>query len=61
MKHVLVGFLAVVVLTLAACKGGDKLTGQPAPGFTLSDADGSEISLGDYKGRPVVLYFFASW
>ena len=33
--------------------------GQPAPDFTLPDADGSPVRLGDYKGKsPVVIYFY---
>ncbi len=32
--------------------------GTPAPAFTLPDADGNPVSLQDFKGRPVVLYFY---
>lgn len=32
--------------------------GDPAPGFTLPDADGNEVSLADYRGRKVVVYFY---
>lgn len=33
-----------------------------APEFNLKDIfSGDEIRLSDYKGRPVILYFFASW
>lgn len=32
--------------------------GQTAPGFTLSDAEGREISLSDYRGQGVVVYFY---
>ncbi|MDF0531025.1 thioredoxin-dependent thiol peroxidase [Tsukamurella sp. 8F] len=32
--------------------------GDPAPSFTLPDADGNEVSLADYRGRRVVLYFY---
>lgn len=31
---------------------------QPAPGFKLFNTDKKEISLGDYKGKNVVLLFF---
>jgi peroxiredoxin Q/BCP len=30
----------------------------PAPAFTLPADDGSEVSLSDFKGKNVVLYFF---
>lgn len=32
--------------------------GKPAPEFTLLDQHGSERSLTDYRGKPVVLYFY---
>lgn len=32
--------------------------GAKAPGFTLMDQDGAEVSLSDFKGRWVVLYFY---
>lgn len=33
-----------------------------APDFTLKDIfSGQEIRFSEYKGRPLVLYFFASW
>jgi peroxiredoxin Q/BCP len=32
--------------------------GDPAPDFTLPDADGKPVSLGDYRGRKVVVYFY---
>ena len=32
--------------------------GKKAPAFTLKDQDGKAHKLGDYEGRPVVLYFY---
>lgn len=32
--------------------------GTPAPAFTLPDKDGSPVSLADYAGQKVVLYFY---
>lgn len=32
--------------------------GQPAPDFTLGDQHGRRHSLSQYRGRPVVLYFY---
>lgn len=29
-----------------------------APGFTLADQDGNSVSLSDFRGRKVVLYFY---
>ncbi len=32
--------------------------GDKAPDFRLPDAEGHEVTLSGYHGRPVVLYFF---
>jgi peroxiredoxin Q/BCP len=32
--------------------------GDPAPDFTLPDADGKPVALADYRGRRVVVYFY---
>ena len=32
--------------------------GKAAPAFTLEDTDGKRVSLGDYRGRYVVVYFY---
>ncbi|SNR58451.1 thioredoxin-dependent thiol peroxidase [Blastococcus mobilis] len=32
--------------------------GDPAPGFTLPDADGNPVSLADYRGRRVIVYCY---
>ncbi len=35
--------------------------GQAAPEFTLPDLAGNPISLGDFRGRPVIVNFWATW
>ena len=35
--------------------------GKEAPGFTLTDIDGQEVSLSDFEGKVVYLDFWASW
>ena len=34
---------------------------QPAPDFRLKTLDGGELALSDYRGRPVLINFWASW
>jgi thiol-disulfide isomerase/thioredoxin len=34
---------------------------QAAPDFTVVDSQGNEVKLSDFKGKPVVLNFWASW
>ncbi len=33
-------------------------SGQKAPTFTLTDQDGKSVSLGDYQGKKVIVYFY---
>jgi cytochrome c biogenesis protein CcmG/thiol:disulfide interchange protein DsbE len=35
--------------------------GRPAPGFQLAALDGQPVSLGDFRGRPVIVNFWATW
>jgi thiol-disulfide isomerase/thioredoxin len=42
----------------------DKLTsliGKPAPPFLVKTLDGKEVSLSDYKGRTLIVNFWATW
>jgi thiol-disulfide isomerase/thioredoxin len=38
-----------------------QMRGKAAPQFTLVDLDGKKVSLSDYKGRPVLVNFWATW
>ncbi len=56
------------MLIPAGKAGGDdgsgpepKLQGKVAPGFALVDLDGKKVSLADYKGKPVLVNFWATW
>ena len=37
------------------------LIGKPAPQFTLQDLSGKKVSLADYKGKAVLINFWATW
>lgn len=37
------------------------LLGKPAPTFQLVDTEGHKVSLASYKGRPVLVNFWATW
>ncbi len=41
--------------------GVPHMLGKVAPGFTLATLDGKKVSLSDYKGRPVLVNFWATW
>ncbi len=42
----------------SSSQNGEK---QAAPDFTVYDNQGNEVKLSDFKGKPVVLNFWASW
>jgi peroxiredoxin len=42
--------------------GADELAaGKRAPDFTFTDSGGKAVKLSDYRGKPMVLHFWASW
>jgi peroxiredoxin Q/BCP len=59
----IIGILAAVALLAlfgVKLRAGDKApaVGTPAPDFTLNSQEGKSISLHDFKGKWVVLYFY---
>src|SRR5947207_15905790 len=55
--------LAFVVAAVLACNSVKAVNDVPAvgaaaPGFTLVNNEGKQVSLNDYKGKWVVLYFY---
>jgi peroxiredoxin len=42
-------------------KAASKLQGQPAHDFTLQSLDGKTVRLSDYRGKAVLLNFWATW
>lgn len=68
MRRAVLFSVAVLLLPLlAACNrpesdtpaGGEEelRVGETAPSFTLPSATGASVSLSDFKGTPVLLYF----
>ena len=44
-----------------AAASSESVQKTPAPDFTVFDENGSKVKLSDFKGKPVVLNFWASW
>jgi cytochrome c biogenesis protein CcmG/thiol:disulfide interchange protein DsbE len=54
---------AVVIFLLAGIFtiGTSSVEAQEAPDFTLVDIKGEKLSLSDYKGKVIILNFWATW
>lgn len=62
MAALLVGVAAFAQEDPDVVYGKDLLSvGTVAPSFTLKDIDGKSVSLSDFRGKQVVLHFWASW
>lgn len=67
MKKNLLVFMVFVIIMIAASNFGGCSTGQSpetarlAPNFELQNLENQTVSLGDLKGKPVLLNFWASW
>jgi peroxiredoxin len=59
----LIFFLSVLVLISPPALAGDTapVVGKPAPHFELPDLSGKTVRLTDFKGRAVLLNFWATW
>lgn len=55
---VVIAGLSALALHARAATGDMLATGTTAPGFTLPSQDNTPVSLSDYKGKWVVLYFY---
>src|SRR6202049_531111 len=53
-----VGIVTTLMTVQAAETQKQPEAGQPAPDFSLATGDGSQVSLKDYRGKWVVLYFY---
>lgn len=69
MSKILRVILSLIILTAGlsatGCASGSEPTeavvGQPAPNFELQSLDGQSVSLKDFKGKPVLINFWATW
>jgi thioredoxin-dependent peroxiredoxin len=55
---VLVVLAVVLLVPRLLSRSATPAEGSPAPDFTLTSQDGSSVSLKDYRGKWVVLYFY---
>ncbi|MDP3791708.1 MAG: TlpA disulfide reductase family protein [Candidatus Omnitrophota bacterium] len=57
------GFISIAVLFLAVgCSSTGAIEiGSEAPDFSLPNIEGKQVSLSSFKGKVIILDFFASW
>jgi len=53
--------LACSTLLAVLCTAGTAFGGEAAPDFSLRDINGKEVSLSSYKGKVVLVNFWATW
>lgn len=57
--------LAAIAVLLAALlvfyPGQGRLKGRLAPAFSVKDRSGKDFMLEDFRGKPVILYFWSTW
>jgi cytochrome c biogenesis protein CcmG/thiol:disulfide interchange protein DsbE len=62
MRYISTLILTLALLFTAGCTGVSAIeVGSEAPDFSLKDIHGKQVSLSDFKGKAVILDFFASW
>ncbi|MFZ5643779.1 MAG: TlpA family protein disulfide reductase [Bacillota bacterium] len=71
-RKVIAGILAIAAVFTAAyfyfwddsagnLMGKEKISASPAPDFTLVDLNGKEVRLSDFRGKKVLVNFWATW
>ena len=71
MQKTCLAAVATALLVLTGCSNVDRVTAaselknqkarKPAPDFSLKDSNGKLVKLSDYKGKVVLLNFWATW
>jgi peroxiredoxin len=66
MRQVTIQWMLLLLLSWSAFAYGEQsLTpykgAQPAPDFELVDVDGDKHRLSDYRGKPLIINFWATW
>lgn len=63
-KIIIFGILFIMITTVfTGCTddGNEEEELDPAPNFSLTDIDGNDFKLSDYRGKVVILDFMATW
>ena len=58
---VLAALSCVLAGALVFSRSGDPFKGRMAPSFLVKDRNGKDFKLEDFRGKPVLLYFWSTW
>ncbi len=61
MKRILCLVITVVMLTFTFTACTEPLSDDPAPDFTVMSADGKNVKLSEFFGKPIVVNFWGTW
>ena len=65
MRQITIQSMLLLLIWSATAFGEQSLTpykgAQPAPDFELVDVDGDKHRLSDYRGKPLIINFWATW
>jgi cytochrome c biogenesis protein CcmG/thiol:disulfide interchange protein DsbE len=53
--------LVAIAVALSMCIGKSDIVDERAKAFTVADVDGAPHTLSDYRGRVLLIEFFATW
>jgi len=59
-RRALVSILLALAAIAPVIRAGSEVRG-PAPSISLRDTSGKKISLVDFRGKPVLVHFWATW
>src|SRR3989338_7970354 len=60
-KTIIAAILGLCLVFSAAATASSQNPGSVAPQFTLKDINGKEVSLSSFKGKVIILDFWATW
>ena len=61
MKRAALFIVLITCVTIFGCKTGEGSLRPPAQDFSLQDLNNRTVTFSDYRGKAVILNFFATW
>jgi peroxiredoxin len=58
---ILLAIITSAALSIISCTSSCPEMGKSAPDFTLQNLDGKNVSLSDFRGKTIIINFWATW